>query len=52
MVQFGVNTTPDKAYLGINPNRPILIYADYKAFGLQSRGKNKNDSKLVAVKNE
>jgi hypothetical protein len=50
MVQFGVNATPDKAYLGINPNRPILIDDDYKAFGLQSRGKNKNDSKLVPQK--
>lgn len=50
MVKFGVNSTPDKAYLGINPNKPILVDDNYKSFGLQSRGKNKSDSKLVPQK--
>jgi hypothetical protein len=51
MVKFGVNATPDKSYLGINPNKPILVDDDYKSFGLQSRGKNKSDDvKLVPQK--
>lgn len=51
MVKFGVNSTPDKAYLGINPNIPIFVDDDYKPFGLQSRGKSKsNETKLVPQK--
>jgi hypothetical protein len=50
MVQFGINATNDKAYLGINPNKPMLVDDDYNVFGLQSRGKNKNDIKLVPQK--
>ena len=50
MIKFGINSTPDKAYLGIDPNKPILVDNDYKPFGLQSRGKNKTTSKLVPQK--
>lgn len=51
MVKFGVNSTPDKAYLGINPNKPIFVDDDYNPFGLQSRGKKKSDdAKLVPQK--
>lgn len=51
MVEFGVNSTPDKAYLGIDPNKPILVDDDYKPFGLQSRGKKKSDDvKLIPQK--
>ena len=51
MVKFGVNATPEKSYLGINPNKPILVDDDYKSFGLQSRGKSKSDDvKLVPQK--
>ena len=51
MVEFGVNSTPDKSYLGINPTKPILVDDDYKPFGLQSRGKKKTgDVKLVPQK--
>jgi hypothetical protein len=51
MVEFGIHSTPDKAYLGIDPNKPILVDDDYKPFGLQSRGKKKSDDvKLVPQK--
>jgi hypothetical protein len=51
MVKFGVNSAPDKAYLGINPTKPILVDDNYKSFGLQSRGKKKSeDAKLVPQK--
>jgi hypothetical protein len=51
MVEFGVNSTPDKSYLGINPNKPIFVDDDYKPFGLQSRGKkNAENVKLVPQK--
>lgn len=48
MVKFGINSTPEKAYLGIDPTKPILVDDNYKPFGLQSRGKKKSDdAKLV-----
>ncbi len=51
MVKFSINSTPDKAYLGVNPTKPILVDDHYKSFGLQSRGKKKSeDAKLVPQK--
>lgn len=51
MVKFGLNSTADKAYLGINPTKPIIVDDYYKPFGLQSRGKKKSDGvKLVPQK--
>jgi hypothetical protein len=51
MVKFGINSTPDKAYLGIDPTKPIIVDDNYKPFGLQSRGKKKSDEiKLVPQK--
>jgi hypothetical protein len=51
MVSFGVNSTPNKAYLGINPNQAILVDNNYKPFGLQSRGKKTSEvAKLVPQK--
>lgn len=51
MVKFGINSIPEKAYLGINPNKAIIVDDHYKPFGLQSRGKKKSDDvKLVPQK--
>ena len=41
MVKHGVNATPDKAYLNIDPNQPVFVDDKYQPFGLQSRGDNK-----------
>ena len=48
MVKFGINATIDKSFLGIDPNKPILVDDNYKPFGIQSRGKNSSEEvKLI-----
>jgi len=38
LIQSGINTMPNKHYLGLNPNAQLFVNNDYKAFTVQSRG--------------
>lgn len=38
MLQSGINTQPADHYLGLDPNAPLLVNDDFKAYTVQSRG--------------
>ena len=40
LVSSGINTVPNKHYLGLDPNAPLFVDNDFKPFTVQSRGLN------------
>ena len=40
LVESGINTLPNKHYLGLNPNAPLFVDDSFKPFTLQSRGES------------
>jgi hypothetical protein len=40
LVASGINTLPNKHFLGLNPNTPLFVNDDFRPFTVQSRGGN------------
>ncbi|GLR71631.1 integrase [Agaribacter marinus] len=38
LIESGINTTPNKHYLGLNPNAQLFVNDEYKGFTIQNRG--------------
>ncbi len=38
LIENGINTLPNKHYLGLNPNAQLFVNDDFKGFTVQSRG--------------